>query len=191
MKAFIGTHPFHNFTAKVDASDMGAQRYMMSIDVGQPRVFSGVAFVLVSIQGQSFMLHQIRKMIGTAIAIVRDGEASRHMLVLNGMWAPHKLPLPMAPGLGLLLVKCHFDSYNQRMKREKTQRPLEWTEVQAEMDEFKWSALLAPIVATELKEHSMVKWLRTLDLSRLNYNTIIQTGIDTPPRHPGKVVRKK
>ena len=107
------------------------------------------------------------------------------------MWAPPKQNLPMAPGLGLLLVKCHYDSYNQRMKRDKVQQPLEWDDVQAEMDEFKWASLLAPIVSTELREHSMVKWLRTLDMSPLNYNAIVQTGIDTPPRHPSKVQRKK
>lgn len=43
----------------------------MSFIVGHPFVRGDVEFLSLSIEGQSFMLHQIRKMIGLVIAIVR------------------------------------------------------------------------------------------------------------------------
>ena len=45
-------------------------------------------FCLIKIKGQSFMLHQIRKMIGMVIAVVR-GYASRENLEL--CWTAYKV----------------------------------------------------------------------------------------------------
>lgn len=46
-------------------------RYIMSIECGNPFILADdKEFAMITIQGQSFMLHQIRKMIGLVIAIV-------------------------------------------------------------------------------------------------------------------------
>ncbi len=44
--------------------DPSANRYIMSFNVGHPFVRGDVEFVSLTVEGQSFMLHQIRKMIG-------------------------------------------------------------------------------------------------------------------------------
>lgn len=62
--------------------------------------------------GQSFMLHQIRKMVGLAVAIMR-GVAPR-----NAIWAgldPQRVVnTPIAPDVGLFLHESIFESYNSK-----------------------------------------------------------------------------
>ena len=50
--------------------------------------------------GQSFMLHQIRKMIGTVMAVARGHAAES---VFERAWSLDRIDLPMAPALGLML----------------------------------------------------------------------------------------
>ena len=46
----------------------------MSFEMGEPFESQGLEFAVIKIKGQSFMLHQIRKMIGMTIAVVRSAE---------------------------------------------------------------------------------------------------------------------
>lgn len=77
LHLYEGTRGYHNFTSGKDASEMNAKRYMISFTAGEPFVVesTGVEYVLLSVQGQSFLLNQIRKMVGFAVAIAR-GDAS-------------------------------------------------------------------------------------------------------------------
>ena len=51
--------------------DTSASRYMISTKVSDPFVIEGTEWVSIKIHGQSFMLHQIRKMIAMATMVVR------------------------------------------------------------------------------------------------------------------------
>jgi tRNA pseudouridine38-40 synthase len=68
---YVGTHNFHNFTARIKAEDPSAKRYILSFEACEVIEVEGMQFVRCTVLGQSFMLHQIRKMIGMAIAIMR------------------------------------------------------------------------------------------------------------------------
>lgn len=58
------------------------------------------------------MLHQIRKMVGMAVAIMR-GDAAMSCIKLA--FRPDRLlPTPMAPDVGLFLDECYFGAYNKR-----------------------------------------------------------------------------
>lgn len=57
-------------------------------------------FIPLRVRGQSFMIHQIRKMVGLMIAIVR-GHTPEDTIVRA--YQQEKLDIPRAPGLGLLL----------------------------------------------------------------------------------------
>ena len=53
------------------------------------------------------MLHQIRKMIGMAIAVVR-GDADES--VITDSWNTDRIDIPRAPGLGLMLEEVRKKS---------------------------------------------------------------------------------
>lgn len=55
--------------------------------------------------GQSFMLHQIRKMVGLTIAISRGLTAEE---VINKAYDYPKLDIPIAPSSGLLLEEVIY-----------------------------------------------------------------------------------
>ena len=53
------------------------------------------------------MLHQIRKMIGMTIAVVR-GDANES--VINESWNTDRIDVPRAPGLGLMVEEVRINS---------------------------------------------------------------------------------
>lgn len=66
----------------------------------------------IVIIGQSFMLHQIRKMVGMAVAIMR-GDAPEGC-IRTALQPKRTVPTPMAPEVGLFLDECYYDAYNTR-----------------------------------------------------------------------------
>ena len=64
------------------------------------------------VTGQSFMLHQIRKMVGVAIAIMR-GLAPENAISL-ALDPRRDVNTCIAPDVGLFLDESIFDSYNSR-----------------------------------------------------------------------------
>ncbi|KAI7875413.1 pseudouridine synthase, partial [Lichtheimia hyalospora FSU 10163] len=119
MAVFQGTHNFHNYTIQRNASDPSANRYIMQ--VGQPKQFDGMEWVNVKLRGQAFMLHQIRKMIAMAMLVTRTDTPTS---VISQSFEPHKINIPKAPALGLLLEKPLFDGYNQRIADRPDRSPI-------------------------------------------------------------------
>lgn len=73
LKLYEGTHPYHNFTTGKLPSDANSKRFILSFGCGEPFVdsVSGVEWVLLTVLGQSFLLNQIRKMVGVAVEVCR------------------------------------------------------------------------------------------------------------------------
>lgn len=72
LSCYQGTHNFHNFTTRTKAEDPAATRYIISFSANTTVTVEGIEFVKCEVVGQSFMLHQIRKLIGLAVAIMRN-----------------------------------------------------------------------------------------------------------------------
>jgi hypothetical protein len=68
----------------------------------------------MNIHGQSFLLNQIRKMLGMAIAVYR-GVAPRNGIEI-ATDPQRNFGTPLAPEINLLLSECLYEAYNARRK---------------------------------------------------------------------------
>ncbi|KAK2463585.1 hypothetical protein APHAL10511_004336 [Amanita phalloides] len=109
---FEGTHNFHNFTVGREFKDPSNQRHMKKIEVADPVVYGETEWISVLFHGQSFMLHQIRKMMTALVISCQTGTPSH---VIDELYGPKVVLIPKMPSLGLLLEEPVFDSYNGRM----------------------------------------------------------------------------
>ncbi|KAL0965402.1 hypothetical protein UPYG_G00280800 [Umbra pygmaea] len=159
--SYKGTHNFHNFTSQKAARDPSARRYITEMSCGEPFVRGGTEFAEITVRGQSFMMHQIRKMIGLVIAVVKGYSGEE---VLKRTWGEEKVDVPKAPGLGLVLEKVHFDRYNKRFGGDGLHECLEWTVEEQAILAFKEAHIYPSIVETECQEGSMVSWMATLPI---------------------------
>ncbi|XP_076140875.1 pseudouridylate synthase 1 homolog [Alosa pseudoharengus] len=158
---FKGTHNFHNYTSQKGPRDPSAKRYITHMTCGEPFLRQGAEFAVITVRGQSFMMHQIRKMIGLVIAIVK-GYASEELMERS--WGEEKVDVPKAPGLGLVLERVHFDRYNKRFGGDGLHETLEWTKEEEAIAGFKDAHIYPTIVETERDEKSMVNWMATLSI---------------------------
>ncbi|XP_066545537.1 pseudouridylate synthase 1 homolog isoform X2 [Amia ocellicauda] len=158
---YKGTHNFHNFTSQKAARDPSARRYIMEMFCEEPFIRQGMEFAIIKVKGQSFMMHQIRKMIGLVIAVVK-GYASDG--ILERSWGEEKVDIPKAPGLGLVLEKVHFEKYNKRFGSDGLHEPLDWADEEEKILAFKEEHIYPTIIQTEREEQSMVNWLGTLHI---------------------------
>lgn len=105
------------------------------------------------------MLHQIRKMIGLTIALIK-GHASED--IFQKAFTAEEVNIPKAPGLGLVLDFVHYDKYNRRYGEDGIHETLEWKELDDQIETFKEKYIYPTIVETEIKESSMSNWLQKL-----------------------------
>lgn len=156
---YKGTHNFHNFTSQKGPRDPSAKRYITHMSCGEPFVKQDAEFAVINVRGQSFMMHQIRKMIGLVIAVVKGYVGEE---VIERSWGEEKVDVPKAPGLGLVLERVHFDRYNKRYGGDGIHDSLDWTEEEPAIAAFKDKHIYPSIIETELHEKSMVNWMATL-----------------------------
>ncbi|XP_014241162.1 tRNA pseudouridine synthase A [Cimex lectularius] len=169
LQTYVGTHNYHNFTSKKKPLDPSAMRYIISFVCEEPVLCEGMEFVILKVKGQSFMLHQIRKMVGLAIAIVRGYTTEE---TIKKAWGEERLDLPVAPGAGLVLEEVHYDRYNQRYGQDGIHVEIEWSKEKEQLEEFKKTFILSSIVKSEKEENSMATWLETLPMHTFDIRNV-------------------
>ncbi|XP_031849075.1 pseudouridine synthase 1 [Nomia melanderi] len=158
LKLFEGTHNFHNFTIKVRPNDPSAHRYIMKFLCAEVFVENDTEFAVLEIIGQSFMLHQIRKMISLVIGICRNIITKD---IIKDALSQEKMDIPIAPGLGLTLHHVHYTYYNKRYGNDGIHKPLNWEEYDKEVAQFYRDFILKDIICTEVEEKITLNWLAT------------------------------
>ncbi|KAL5207832.1 hypothetical protein ABZP36_032267 [Zizania latifolia] len=184
LKYYVGTHNFHNFTTRTKAEDPAAKRYIISFSADRVVALDGIDFIRCEVIGQSFMLHQIRKMVGLAVAVMRN--CAPESIYDVAFRKDVNLNVPTAPEVGLYLDECMFTSYNKKWKDSHEAVSMEPYSEEAE--EFKIKYIFPHIAAMEHKEGAVALWLHSLN-SR-NYpdfrymNTVgteanVRTGVES------------
>ena len=123
LQCYTGTLNFHNFTIGKAPKDPSSMRFIRSFTVSkEPFVDSKtqIEWVSLRVHGASFMLHQIRKMVGLVILGIKynlalSGERLSK-LVKDALQPENKWNIPKAPGQGLFLDKACFSGYNKYLK---------------------------------------------------------------------------
>ncbi|WKY04501.1 hypothetical protein Q1695_005479 [Nippostrongylus brasiliensis] len=165
LSIYKGTHNFFNYTSRRDFDDRSCHRYILSFECGEPFLFhddirnEDVEFIQLTVKGQSFILHQIRKMVGMTIAVIRELQYKSY---IQRSFESERVDVPKAPGLGLLLERVHYDLYDK--KHAKTHEPLtDWgSEVEERINKVKFDLITKEILITELTHQSMLQWLADL-----------------------------
>ena len=114
LRDLQGTHSFHNFTdkGKLAASDKSATRYLYAVFAGEQLTLRGQSYVPLRYHGQSFILHQIRKMTGLVAAIMRG--VAPHDAIGRAITAPRVTPIPLSPACALVMCKSLYSNYEKR-----------------------------------------------------------------------------
>jgi hypothetical protein len=149
MAQFEGTHNFHNYTSGRSPTDPSCKRFMRAISVDEPVVIAGIEFFTVRLIGQSFMLHQIRKMVGTAVVLLRYDLPPT---CIKRTLTTDKFTLPLIPGAGLAVVRCWFTGYDRVVSTTPgmgVAAQLTWTAEQPLIDAYLRDVIIPHVAALE------------------------------------------
>jgi tRNA pseudouridine38-40 synthase len=148
---FKGTHNFHNYTVRKSFRDPSAKRHILSFNINPtPIIIGDTEWLSLKVHGQSFMMHQIRKMVGLAALVVRSGADVERVMVES--FSEKLYSIPKAPALGLLLERPVFDNYNQKAT-EFEREAVSFTKYEKEMEEFKRKEIYERIFSEEEREN--------------------------------------
>lgn len=149
LDIYVGHHNFHNFTLGKSFKDPSANRYMKSLTISEPFVIEGTEWCSIKIHGQSFMLHQIRKMIAMVSLVVRTGCPLER---ISQLFNEEKINIPKLPALGLLLEQPVYEGYNSRLN-SLGYNPISFDKYEKEMLEFKMKFIYDKIYKEEVQEN--------------------------------------
>jgi tRNA pseudouridine38-40 synthase len=166
---FVGRHRFHNFTGvegsvsvaasqslKIKPADNEAVRAIQRAAVVRDPLFIpaymegdatyALPFVLLQLEGMSFLLHMIRKIVGCCIAVTRGASAE---LIDKALDPATIVNTPLAPGSGLLLHLPQFDLYDARNTPTYPRLCCDWAKHRHEAMRFEESTVRLTIALRE------------------------------------------
>ncbi|KAJ3225824.1 tRNA pseudouridine synthase 1 [Clydaea vesicula] len=169
LKCYKGTFNFHNFTIGKAFKEKNANRFIKSFECSKPFIRQNSEWVSLKVHGQSFMLHQIRKMVGLAIMIIRT--KTPHKIITN-LFKDVKVNTPKAPSLGLLLEQAIFEAYNNKLKgvTKSDKRPVNFEKYKEEMNTLKEEWIYSKIINEELETNEFEKWIRIIESHSMEFS---------------------
>jgi tRNA pseudouridine38-40 synthase len=152
LNQYLGTKNYHNYTVQKNASDPSAKRTIKSFVVNpEPVQINDTQWLSLKVHGQSFMMHQIRKMVGMAVLVTR---CATDLNRISQSYGDDRISIPKAPSLGLLLERPVFDNYNQKAKDSFERPAIDFANYEKEIQQFKDEHIYQRIFDLEEKENS-------------------------------------
>ncbi|KAL6062106.1 hypothetical protein STEG23_009827 [Scotinomys teguina] len=71
LACYKDTHNFHSFSSQKGPREPSACRYFLEMYCEEPFAREGMEFTVIKVKGQSFMMQEIRKVVGLVVAIVK------------------------------------------------------------------------------------------------------------------------
>ncbi|KAI0902008.1 pseudouridine synthase [Annulohypoxylon nitens] len=174
LDQYKGTHNFHNYTIRKSHSDPSAKRTIRSFIVNpQPIQINDTEWLSLKVHGQSFMMHQIRKMVGMAVLVTR---CATPLSRITESYESNQISIPKAPGLGLLLERPVFETYNKRARDQYNLAELDFGNYEKEIQEFKDSQIYRHIFELEERENSFHTFFHQIDNYKLGYFLWVTAG---------------
>ncbi|ROT38163.1 pseudouridine synthase [Sodiomyces alkalinus F11] len=161
LNQYVGTNNFHNYTVQKSFKDPSAKRHIKSFDVNmKPIQIRDTQWVSIKVHGQSFMMHQIRKMVSMATLLVRFGVPVGR---IKETYGATKIAIPKAPGLGLLLERPVFEGYNRKAVDTLGKDPIDFSKYDDKIQEFKDKEIYQRIFEVEEKENIFHVFFQQVD----------------------------
>ncbi|KAI0004786.1 pseudouridine synthase [Xylariaceae sp. FL0662B] len=164
---YLGTKNFHNYTVRKSHSEPSAKRTIRSFKVNpEPVQINDTQWLSLRVHGQSFMMHQIRKMVGMAVLVARCGTP---MSIIDESYGAVRISIPKAPSLGLLLERPVFENYNKRARESLKVEELDFGNYEKEIRAFKDAFIYRRMFETEEKENSFHTFFHQVDNYKSDY----------------------
>lgn len=157
---YKGSKNFHNYTIGQTFNQPNSIRIIKDFRVAEPFLINGTEWLSLKVHGQSFMLHQIRKMVAMILLVVRS---SCPMSRMEQSFTSLKVNIPKAPSLGLLLERPIFHVYNQRAQDLTDKEKIELDDMDQIIANFKMHNIYDKIYAEEEKDNPFHTFLSSLD----------------------------
>ena len=152
LESYVGTQNYWNYTIQKTFRDPSAKRIIKSFVVNpNPIIINGTEWLSLKVHGQSFMMHQIRKMVGMATLLVRCGAPLSR---INESYGSERWSIPKVPGLGLLLERPVFDTYNERQAKKFERETLDFSKYEKELEAFKQKEIYQRIFDEEARDNT-------------------------------------
>ncbi|KAK6341255.1 tRNA pseudouridine synthase 1 [Orbilia brochopaga] len=190
FKLYEGNHSFHNFTIQKTFKDASSKRYIKSFNVSDPIIIDDTEWLSLKVHGQSFMMHQIRKMVGLVMLTVRYGCPLGRIQEAYGKLV---IPIPKAPALGLLLDHPVFETYNKKADQHGRSH-LTFEPYKDKIQEFKQKHIYDKLFMEEQKLQTFNAFLSFLDnFETTEFEYLSSRGMKAIPevhRRPNKEASK-
>ncbi|UKZ63773.1 uncharacterized protein TrAtP1_004996 [Trichoderma atroviride] len=174
LNQYVGTNNFHNYTVQKSHGDPSSKRHIRSFVVNpKPIIIGDTEWLSLKVHGQSFMMHQIRKMVGLATLMVRCGTTLDR---IKESYGPQKMAIPKMPGLGLLLERPVFENYNKRATETLGREDIDFDRYEEKLEAFKQEQIYSRIFGVEEKENSFHSFFSQIDQFRSNHFLWLTAG---------------
>jgi len=174
LNNYLGTRNYHNYTIQKAFKDPSANRHIKSFVVNRKPILIGdgpeeekTEWLSLKVHGQSFMMHQIRKMIGMVTLLVRSGSDIDKTMAHS--FTEAKYSIPKVPGLGLMLERPVFDSYNTMQASKHEREPLRFDKYDDKIEEFKHREIYARMFTEEQQKGEFGRFFNHVDNFREPY----------------------